>query len=247
MRKARHSLTRTRRPIMNHKLLIPLVTLILLSSCAERYSVTGSSATMLDGTMAFIRTLDGPDGKDAIDSCEIVHGQFQMDGNIDSAVCVRLSMGNENFPMVLEPGNIRISITDNVVKLEGTPLNDSLYHFLMKRDSLQVLFDDLPHKESVMYLDGYTQEEIAQTLTDESNRLNYALDRLDTEFINNNIDNALGVMWFLRLCYDAREWYGFPTTTPQIDEIYLQAPEAFKQNRLVKEYMNQVDGGLSSQ
>lgn len=223
------------------KILIPLFSLIIMCSCAEKYSVTGSSANMLDGTMAFIRTLEGTDDLEAIDSCEIVHGKFKMSGAIDSAVCVRLSMGTENFPMVLEPGEISISIYNNVVKLEGTPLNDSLYHFLMKRDSLQSLFDDLPHRESLMYLDGYTQEEIAQTLSAESNRLNSALDRLDTEFINTNIDNTLGVMWFLRLCYDAQEWYGFPTTTPQIDEIYLEAPEAFKHNKLVKEYMDKIN------
>lgn len=226
------------------KILIPLFSIIFLCSCSEKYSVTGSSANMLDGTMAFIRSLDETEGLEAIDSCEIVHGKFRMSGNIDSAVCVRLNMGTENFPMVLEPGEISISITNNIVKLEGTPLNDCLYQFLMKRDSLQSMFDDLPHRESLMYLDGYTQEEIAQTLTAESNRLSSALDRLDTEFINTNISNTLGVMWFLRLCYDAQEWYGFPTTTPQIDEIYLQAPDEFKHNKLVREYMDQVDGGL---
>ena len=57
------------------------------------------------------------------------------------------------------------------------------------------------------------------------------------------MDNTLGTFWFLRLCYEARDYYGFPTTTPQIDEIYLEAPESFKQNPQIREYMKQVNGG----
>ncbi len=219
-----------------------IIVMVLMCSCSERYTVEGSSSNILDGTMAYIRNLENPMNTSAIDSCQIIHGKFHMDGNIDSSVCVRLFMGDNNFPMVLEPGNISINISNNTVKLEGTPLNESLYNFLMQRDSLQVLFDELPHKESLMYLDGYSQEEIAKTLNEESARLNTALDKLDTNFIVDNFDNTLGVMWFLRLCYDANDWYGFPTTTPQIDDIYSRAPVSFKQNKLVDEYMRQVNG-----
>lgn len=232
----------TQRFIMR-KIFLPIASILILCSCAEKYSVVGSSANMLDGTMAYIQTLVEQNNGEVIDSSEIVHGQFRMAGTIDSAQCVRLTMGAENFPMVLEPGNISISISNNMVKLEGTPLNDSLYHFLMKRDSLQILFDDLSHKECDMVLDGYTQDEIMQTLANESARLNADLDHLDTKFILDNMDNTLGTFWFLRLCYEARDYYGFPTTTPQIDEIYLEAPESFKQNPQIREYMKQVNGG----
>ena len=81
-----------------------------------------------------------------------------------------------------------------------------------------------------------------KTLTTETQRLERALDKLETNFILANSNNTLGVMWFLRLCYDARDWYGFATTTPQIDEIYSKAPKSFKKNKMIQEYMRQVNG-----
>ena len=103
------------------------------------------------------------------------------------------------------------------------------------------MYDDLPNRESKMYLDGYTQQEILQELGAEELRLQNEVDRLETQFVKDNYDNVLGVTWFLRLCYEARDYYGFVTTTPQIDEIYMQAPESFKKNKMVATYMNKVD------
>jgi hypothetical protein len=103
------------------------------------------------------------------------------------------------------------------------------------------LYDDLPKRESKMYLDGYTQQEIIQELGAEELRLQDEVDRLETGFVIDNYDNVLGVTWFLRLCYEARDFYGFVTTTPQIDEIYMQAPDNFKKNKLVSSYMSQVN------
>ena len=164
-----------------------------------------------------------------------------MTGALDSVMMVRLYMGTDNFPMVLEPGKVTISIADNIVKIEGTELNERLYAFLTQRDSLKIMYDDLPKRESKMYLDGYTQQEIIQELGAEELRLQNEVDRLETRFVKDNYDNVLGVTWFLRLCYEARDYYGFVTTTPQIDEIYMQAPDSFKKNRLVSTYMSQVN------
>lgn len=226
-----------------HKYITFLLVLSVLCSCADKYSINGlSSGYITDGTMAYIRNLDETDNFGVIDSCEIIHGQFHMDGIIDSVMCVTLNMGSDMFPIVLESGIININISNNNVKIDGTPLNDSLYYFLTRRDSLKILFDDLSRQESSMYLDGYSQEEIMKTLTTETQRLERALDKLETNFILANSNNTLGVMWFLRLCYDARDWYGFATTTPQIDEIYSKAPKSFKKNKMIQEYMRQVNG-----
>lgn len=219
--------------------------MILMASCAEKYVIEGNTSQFIqDGTVAYIKQFE-PSATDvnfrAIDSCEILHGKFDMSGTIDSSMMVFLYMGSDNFPMILEPGRVSVSIANNVVKIEGTPLNDRLYDFLCRRDSLQLIYDDLPNRESLMYLDGYSQEEIMQELGAEELRLHAELDKMETRFVIDNFDNPLGITWFLRLCYEAQAWYGFPTTTPQIDEIYGQAPREFKQNKLVSEYMKQVD------
>lgn len=231
---------------MNYKILSATAALVLtVTSCSEKYVVEGTTAQYIaDGTVAYIKQFE-PSTTDAnfraIDSCEILHGKFDMTGALDSSMMVILNMGTDNFPMILEPGKVTVSIANNVVKIEGTPLNDRLYRFLTKRDSLQLLFDDLPNRESLMYLDGFSQDEIAQELGAAELRLHDEVDRLETKFVIDNFDNPLGITWFLRLCYEAQAWYGFPTTTPQIDEIYGQAPLEFKQNRLVSAYMKQVD------
>ncbi len=227
-------------------LILAASTMALIQSCAEKYVIEGTTSQFIqDGTVAYLKQYDvDPSQRDvnfkSIDSCEILHGKFDMTGVVDSVMMVRLYMGDDNFPMVLEPGTVIISIANNVVKIEGTPLNDKLYAFLSKRDSLKIIYDDLPNRESRMYLDGYDQEEIMRELGDESLRLQAEVDRLETQFIKDNYSNPLGIIWFLRLCYEAQQFYGFPTTTPQIDEIYIQAPESFKKNRLVANYMRQI-------
>ena len=226
-------------------LLISSLTGMVCMSCADKYVIEGTTSQyFLDGTVAYIKQFEiGSDDVDfrAIDSCEVLHGKFDMTGALDSVMMVRLYMGNDNFPMVLEPGRVSISIADNVVKIEGTELNDRLYTFLTQRDSLKIMYDELPNRESKMYLDGYSQQEIYHILGEEEVRLQNEVDRLETQFVKDNYYNVLGITWFLRLCYEARDYYGFVTTTPQIDEIYMQAPDVFKKNKMVAKYMSQVD------
>lgn len=214
------------------------VGIMLLSSCSEQYSVQGiSSQSILDGRMTYIKTLSGAQER-VIDSCEVLHGRFSMSGPLDSVMCVRLCLGNDDFiPIVLEKGNVQINIGNSSVRMYGTPLNDRLYAFLTQRDSLSLLRAELPRKESEMYLEGYSQDEIIDELASREMDLNKELDRLETGFITENYDNVLGVVWFLKLCYSAEAMFGYPTTTPQIDEIYGRAPELFRQQTEVKSYM----------
>ena len=213
----------------------------LLGSCASQYSVEGNaSLPLLEGRMAYIRHMDG---SGAIDSCEVVHGKFRMAGALDSVVCVDLVVGDDGFiPIVLEQGSIWIDISGSSVLMGGTPLNDRLYRFLSSRDSLSMLSAELPKRESEMYLEGYTQDEIIDRLAGEQMELARAMDKLETRFIEDNYDNVLGVTWFMQLCNHARNVFGYPTTTPQIDEIYSQAPESFRQNHEIREYMKLCEG-----
>ena len=221
-----------------------LASFLLLVSCSQQYSVDGmSSQSILDGRMAYLRTLEDDDTHRTLDSCEVLHGQFHMSGPLDSVMCVRLFMGDDNFiPIVLEQGNVKVSIRNASVKIEGTPLNDRLYVFLTSRDSLAMLRAELPKKESEMYLEGYDQDQVLDVLVADEMQLNKALDKLETAFITDNFDNVLGITWFLHLCKQAQRRYGFPTTTPQIDEIYSRSPDSFRRNREISDYMRLCEG-----
>lgn len=212
---------------------------LLFIACAEQYSVQGiSSQSMLDGQMTYLRT-DNNEAAQTLDSCKVLHGQFNMSGALDSTIFARLFIGpNDYIPIVLEKGDVQVSIGNSTVRMYGTPLNDRLYRFLTRRDSLSILRAELPRRESEMYLEGYSQDEIIDELAHSEMMLNKELDRLETQFIVDNFDNVLGVAWFMKLCQSAEQIFGYPTTTPQIDEIYGRAPEAFRQQKDVKSFMD---------
>ena len=78
-------------------------------------------------------------------------------------------------------------------------------------------------------------------LGEEEGELRLEIDKMETKFVIDNFDNVLGVTYFLVLCDNAYNQFGYPTTTPQIEEIYSQAPEAFKLHKDVRSYMALCD------
>ena len=66
------------------KTLYSLLSVLMLTSCASTYNIQGSSnVPTLDGRMLFLKAYDGTDMKN-IDSCDIVHGEFNFNGTLDS-------------------------------------------------------------------------------------------------------------------------------------------------------------------
>lgn len=221
-----------------------LTVLGMMTACSTSYNITGTSMqSFYDGDMVYLRPIGGADTR-VVDSCKILHGTFTMTGPVDSVMCVRMYFGNsgDNIPVILEEGNIKVIDLNNAMKVEGTPLNDKFYAFMTKRDSLMFLLQELPRKESKMILDGYDHDEILRQLGEEEGSLRMAIDKLETDFVTTNYDNVLGLTYFLVLCDNAYNQFGFPTTTPQIDEIYGRAPESFKENKDVKAYMALCEG-----
>ena len=223
-------------------LLNVMATALLLSSCSDKYTIVGTSMhSVFDGKMVYLSSLID-DRDTAIDSCEIIHGQFTMSGTLDSVMCVTLDMGDFHLPIVLESGEIRVSSENQTVKVEGTELNEVLYKFLASRDSLIMILTDLPRRESRMILEGYDHDYIFHTLGEAEADVRLAMDKLETKFIVDNFNNVLGISWFMEVCNEAYQRFGYATTTPQIDEIYGLAPEEFRSNKHVRHYMKLCDG-----
>ncbi len=230
---------------MKHLFALLLTITTVLSSCSDKYSIQGtSSQNMFDGKIAYIKHL-ADSCFIPLDSCKVVHGKFSMSGILDSIMCVSLFMGNDHcIPVVLEHGDINISFVNSTIKIEGTPLNNALYNFLTSRDSIFLQLAELPERESTMILEGYELDYIEQTMVRSAQEYRRAIDKLETTFITRNFDNVLGVTWFLQLCNDAQRQYGYPTTTPQIDEIYSLAPEFFRSNPQIDSYMQRVNEAI---
>ncbi len=210
-----------------------LAILAILTSCATSYNVQGSSSlSALDGSKLYLKTLKDRELKN-IDSCDVVHGEFHFTGLLDTVRMVNLYMGDEGIlPFVLEEGDIMVKIEDATQSVTGTPLNDSLYHFIDRHNQLGNRMNELSHRQSQMLLDGIDEDDIDARLSKEAADIAAEEDRLVTTFIINNFDNVLGPGVFMMITSQ----YRYPVLTPQIEDIMSKATEKFKNDAYVSDY-----------
>ena len=223
---------------MNVNRILPLMLLLVLfASCSRKYKVEGvSSVTSLDGKMLYLKTLR--DGQwIAIDSAEVVHGLFSTSGPSDSVMMVTLYMNDEAImPLVLENGKIEVSISSSQLTAKGTPLNNALYEFIEKRNSLELKIEELEKKEARMVLDGAALDDIHEQLTQEGEALVKEMNDYIKEFISTNYENVLGPSVFMMMC----STLPYPIMTPQIEDIIRTAPQTFKSSPLVREFLDKA-------
>ena len=216
------------------KYLWAVILMVTLVSCSTGYKIEGSSSVMrLDGKMLFVKIAQGNE-MIKIDSAEVIHGVFSMEGIVDSTVIASLYMDDESImPFVMEDGDIKIQIDNADIMVSGTPLNDKLYHFVKSRNILLDRAYEVERLESRMIMDGKSEEEIAEEVVKEREKLSKELDDLAKTFIQENYDNVLGPGVFIMLCNS----FPYPVLTPVIEEIVNNAPENFKNDTMVKGYM----------
>ncbi len=224
-----------------NKLFILCSSLLLLTSCASEYQIKGtSSVSRLDGKMLFVKVpVDETMVK--VDSAEVIHGLFTMQGVVDSAMIASLYMDELSImPLVIEKGHIQISIDNARSLVKGTPLNDRLYSFIQKKLSLDDRAYELERRESQMIMDGKSLEDIDIELTKERQKLSEELNTLAKSFILSNCDNILGPGVFRMICGG----YDIPIVTPLIEDIMKEAPDNFKNHPMVKVYMEIAEQNL---
>ena len=216
-----------------NKLFYAIIVLAAFTSCAESYSVQGSSSiSALDGSKLYLRAIKNNELK-SIDSCEVVHGQFRFAGLLDTVRMANLFMDDESImPVVLEKGEISIRIDNASQTVAGTPLNDKLYDFIDFHQQLDNQMSELSHKQSQMLLDGIDEDEINQQLSIEAAVIAKREDSLVTNFIVENFDNVLGPGVFMMITSSFR----YPMLTPQIEDIMSKATSKFKNDPYVKDY-----------
>lgn len=223
------------------KHLLSIVCLSTFSSCASEYQIEGSSSvSRLDGKMLFVKIpCDG--SLINVDSAEVIHGLFEMQGEIDSAHIASLYMDDQSvMPLVLESGKIQIIIDNARSYVKGTDLNDKLYEFVAKKSSLDDRAYELERSESRMIMDGKSSGEIETEMTKARENLSKEMDELAKGFIQDNYENVLGPGVFMMLCNS----FPYPILTPVIEEIVEKAPDSFKNDAFVKEYMEKARSNM---
>lgn len=208
---------------------------VMLTACDKKYKIDGiSSVSRLDGKMLFIKVPSNGQMVN-IDSAEVIHGLFKMEGKVDSTVIGSLYMDDEVImPFVIENGKININIDNSGITIKGTPLNDSFNDFVMKKNSLDDRAYDVERLESRMIMDGENPETIRTEIEKKRAELSEEMDKLAKEFIQTNYENVLGPGVFIMLC----NTLPYPMMTPVLDEIVEKAPDSFKNNPMIKEYVS---------
>ena len=216
-----------------NKILCLLVAVAAFTSCSKTYNVQGStSISALDGSKLYLKVLRDGDMR-LLDSCDVIHGKFHFSGVLDSVCMASLYMGEEGLmPVVLEEGDIIIKINDATQRVTGTPMNDSLYHFIDRHTDITNRMADLSHRQSQMLLEGVDEDQIDSQLNKDAAEIAAEEDRLVTDFIVNNFDNVLGPGVFMMVTSQ----YRYPILTPQIEDIMSKATPKFKSNGYVRDY-----------
>lgn len=215
--------------------LFMLICAAILTSCGKKYRIEGvSSVSSLDGKMLFIKVPAG-DKLVNIDSAEVIHGLFKMEGKVDSTVVASLFMDDKCImPVVIEKGHINIDINSAGFTIKGTPLNDSFNDFILKRNSLSDRADEVEHMEARMILDGQDPDKVHHEIEKQRALLSNQVDSLAKTFIQTNYENVLGPEVFIIMCYGMP----YPILTPVMQEIIDEAPASFKENPMIKEFIS---------
>ena len=138
------------------------------------------------------------------------------------------------MPVVIEEGNISINIDKAGFSVKGTPLNDSFNEFIIKKISLEDRAYEVERMESRMIMDGKDPKFIQEEMEKQRTALGNDMDDLAKTFIQENYNNVLGTGVFLMLC----NGFPYPVLTPIMEEIINDAPDSFKNNPMIKEYVS---------
>ena len=198
-----------------NKILYAFVIIATLTSCAESYSIQGSSSvSSLDGSKLYLKTI--------------------KDQELKNMELANLYMDDEPLmmPVVVEKGEIEIRIDNTSRTVSGSPLNEKLYEFIHRHDQIGNEMNELSHRQSQMLLEGIDEETINRQLSVEAARLTQQEDSLVTNFIVENFDNILGPGVFMMMTGG----YQYPVLTPQIEDIMSKATKKFKEDPYVKQY-----------
>jgi len=173
-----------------------------------------------------------------LDSARIVHGKFRFSGPVpDSVVFANLFLDDESvMPIVLDGSALTVTLDDSERVVQGSVLNDTLFAFIRRKTAIDRALAELPRRESQMILNGLDHDEILMQLNSEAAALEAQNETLVTRFIKDNIDNVLGTGVFMIVTSS----FPFPVLNPQIEEIITLAPESFRNDAYVQEYVRRA-------
>ena len=214
-----------------------VVLLTAFSACSSTYQITGNSdITTLDGKILSLRTLRDGHWVE-VDSAEVVHGLFSMNGKADTTRMVTIYFDNQGImPIILENGDINVSISNQTMRAEGTPLNDALYDFIRVRNSMERQLGILNSREARLIMEGANPDFIHMQIQQEIDSINRQMNAFARSFISDNFNNILGPSVFMMMC----STLPYPILTDEIEAILNSAPESFLNQEWIKDFISKA-------
>jgi len=214
-----------------------VVLLTAFSACSSTYQITGNSdITTLDGKILSLRTLQDGHWVE-VDSAEVVHGLFSMNGKADTTRMVTIYFDNQGImPIILENGDISVSISNQTMRAGGTPLNDALYDFIRVRNSMERQLGILNSREARLIMEGANPDFIHMQIQQEIDSINRQMNAFARSFISDNFNNILGPSVFMMMC----STLPYPILTDEIEAILNSAPESFLNQEWVKDFISKA-------
>lgn len=214
-----------------------VVFLSAFTACSSTYQITGNSdITTLDGKILSLRTLQDGHWVE-VDSAEVVHGLFSMNGKADTTRMVTIYFDNQGImPIILENGDISVSISNQTMRAEGTPLNDALYDFIRVRNSMERQLGILNSREARLIMEGANPDFIHMQIQQEIDSINRQMNAFARSFISDNFNNILGPSVFMMMC----STLPYPILTDEIEAILNSAPESFLNQEWVKDFISKA-------
>ncbi len=214
----------------------------VLSSCGASYSIKGSSdVSNLDGQKFYLTTFKNEDMAN-LDSCDVLHGQFKFAGKTDSVALAFITVENSPLmPLILEDGEILISLNSANQNVTGTALNDKFTKFRKELDKIDGEIADLPRKQSQGIMNGENEDSLNMQLNNEFMKLTQKKEALVTKFISENFDSPLAAAAFQYITLPILIQGGAPEKNDWVESIMIKANEDFKNDPYVKFYMEKAD------
>lgn len=224
-----------------YTLLLGTVSLIL-SSCGASYTIKGTTdGSMNDGQKFFLTTFANNEMKD-IDSCDVVHGQFEFHGSTDSVKLGLIVSDEFILPIILEGGEITVNLDSKTgTEVKGTQYNDLFSNFRKELEKTDNEVDELSNKQLEGIKNGENEDSLSIVLTQQARLIMDKKERLIKKFIIDNFDNPLAAATFQGLTIVPFMMQGgYAELSPWIDEILTKANDSFKNDPYVKFYIERA-------
>lgn len=205
----------------------------LLASCLGKYSLKGSTDGFYNGEQAYIK-VDSGGVWHTVDSCDILHGCFEMSGEVDAPFLTSLFIGEEAImPVIIESGDIVVNLSMRDANVSGTNLNDQLSRFIEDKDVFERRIMEIERRETALILDGHTAESAAAEVRESIAAVGDSMNLFVEKTIRDHYNTVLGPCIFQLLC----SAMPYPLMTKQVEGILADAPQSFKDNHFVKMFV----------